>query len=64
MEINRKQLLTCKEAAAYLNLNESRIRYEVFLKRIPHIKIGRTVRFATEQLDNWISKYSVECVNE
>lgn len=47
-------LLSVKQAAAYLGLSESRLRYEVFIKRIPHVKVGRTVRFTTEQLDSWV----------
>jgi excisionase family DNA binding protein len=47
-------LLTAKQAGEYLGLTESRIRYETHLKRIPFIKIGRTVRYTTDELDKWI----------
>ena len=50
----KQALLTCKQAAEYLNLPLSRIRYETFLKRIPHVKIGRSVRFIKEALDQWV----------
>lgn len=50
------KLLTHMEAAAYLGLKPSRIRYETFLKRIPTIKLGRSVRYSKEQLDQWIKQ--------
>ncbi len=59
MEIETKsKLLKIGEAAHYLGLAVQRLRYEVFLKRIPHIKLGRSVRFTIEQLDAWIEANS------
>jgi len=46
--------LNAQQAPDYLNLPISRIRYEVFRKRIPFIKIGATVRFSKPDLDQWI----------
>lgn len=57
--INEMNLMTAKELAKYLNLPESRIRYETFLKRIPHIKFGRTVRYSKEAIDIWVSGLSM-----
>lgn len=56
-------LLTIKQAAEILNLKESRLRYEVFLHRIPFIKIGRSIRFEVEALNNWIQNKRVEVKN-
>lgn len=47
-------LLTVSEAATLLNLKVSRIRNLVFLKRIPFIKIGASVRFSKAALLDWI----------
>ena len=59
MNISEYQsLMNTESAAAYLGLKESRLRYEVFLKRIPFVKLGRSVRFSKEQLDKWISENS------
>jgi len=63
-EKKENQLLDCEEASLYLGLPKSRIRYEVFLKRIPHIKIGRSVRFTREQLNAWIEQHIAGGKNE
>lgn len=51
------KLLNIEEAARYLGMPVSRIRYETFIKRIPFIKIGRSVRYIKEQLDAWIESH-------
>ena len=58
------KLMKAEEAAAYLGFAVSRIRYETFLKRIPYIKIGRSVRYSKEQLDKWIMNNAQEVTNE
>jgi excisionase family DNA binding protein len=55
-----KKLLTLVEAAEFLNLKVSRLRYEVFNKRVPHFKIGRSIRFDTEDLINWVKEQKVK----
>jgi len=52
------RLITVQEAAVLLGLAVQRIRYEVFLGRIPHIKLGRSVRFTKDQLETWIKSNS------
>lgn len=52
-------LLSIQEAAEKLNMPVSRIRYEVFLKRIPHLKIGRSIRFNESDLEVWIENKKV-----
>jgi excisionase family DNA binding protein len=51
-------LLDIKRAAEYLGLKPQRIRYEVFKGRMPHVKLGRSVRFTVQQLETWIQKNS------
>lgn len=55
---SNKKVLKIEEAAEYLQLTVSRLRYEVFIKRIPHIKLGRSIRFTKDQLDNWLESNS------
>ena len=50
----KKQLLTLKETALFLNIKESRIRSAIFQNEIPYIKIGRLIRFNVSDLDKWI----------
>ena len=45
-----------KEAAAYLKVKESWLRYQIFRKNIPQLKMGRHIRFEAEALDKWLVK--------
>jgi excisionase family DNA binding protein len=47
-------LLNIKEAARFLNIKESRIRTEIFRKKIPYLKIGALIRFRRIDLEKWI----------
>ena len=58
MSDNTQPLMEIGEAAEYLRLKISRLRYEVFIKRIPHIKIGRSIRFSKPQLDSWLKEHT------
>lgn len=53
------RLLKIDEVAEILGLPVSRIRYEVFLKRIPFIKIGRSVRFDSLDLSEWVNQSKI-----
>jgi excisionase family DNA binding protein len=49
-------LLTVPDVAGYLQLAEQTIYRMVCEKRIPHIHVGRTVRFRKNELDEWMTK--------
>ena len=49
-----KQLIKISEAAVFLNMSTSRLRYEIFKQRIPCYKIGRSIRFKENELNDWI----------
>lgn len=51
-------LLDSKALSERLRVPLSRIRYEVFKGTIPHIKIGRTVRFSPKSIEEWIKQKS------
>lgn len=53
-------LLTYKEASQRLRIAEITLRKWVSHKRIPYIKIGRAVRFDSEELDRWIRAHTIE----
>ena len=57
------RFLTLTQAADFLNFKVSRIRYEVFLKRIPHMKIGRSIRFSEKDLITWVLNQKQEVKN-
>jgi excisionase family DNA binding protein len=50
----KSKVLSLHEAATFLNLKPSRIRYEVFKKSIPFLKIGRSIRFLESDLVTWL----------
>jgi excisionase family DNA binding protein len=52
--MDKSKYLTIIEASEILNLKESRLRYEVFHRRIPYMKIGRSIRFDEKDLISWV----------
>lgn len=59
-----KRALTDKEASCYIGMSESWLRHSriegVRFGRIPgprFIKIGRSVRYLIEDLDNWLEQF-------
>jgi excisionase family DNA binding protein len=50
---NNFELLTIDQAAQFLNIKVSKLRREVFQKKIPHLKLGALVRFKKEALIAW-----------
>ncbi len=51
---DKTKYLTIQEAASFLNLKESRLRYEMQKKHIPFLKIGRSVRFDKSEIEKWM----------
>ncbi len=45
-----EKLLTVKEAAAFLQVSEDRLYRWVAWQTIPHIRLGRSIRFDPEAL--------------
>ena len=56
-----KKLLTINEAADLLAMSKSRVRYEIFHKRMPFFKIGRSIRFDEKDLITWIDNQKKGC---
>jgi excisionase family DNA binding protein/PAS domain S-box-containing protein len=55
MEKREKRLLTIKELAAYLQVNQTTIYRLVRRSEIPAFKVGGDWRFNTESIDAWLS---------
>ncbi len=53
-------LMSCKQAADYLNLSESYIRKAVVANRIPYIRFGTRVLFRRSDLDSYIAQHLVQ----
>ena len=48
------------DAADYLNLTKRHLQSLVHRRAIPHVKVGRLIRFLPDQLDQWIGAGAVE----
>ena len=52
----RKELMNTAQVAEWLNVKESTIRKWVHYGFIPHVKIGRCVRFREEDIETWLQE--------
>ena len=53
------EILDIKGASAFLKTSEGRIYYEVFKKRIPHMKFGKSLRFSKKALMTWLKSKEI-----
>jgi len=51
-----EQLLTTEQVAEWLNMSESTIRKWVHYRFVPHVKLGRAVRFRKEEIEKWLDE--------
>lgn len=51
-----KQLLGTTEAAGYLGISKNTLYEWVVQNKVPHIKVGRLVKFRKEDLEEWLKK--------
>jgi excisionase family DNA binding protein len=52
-------LLTASQIAEYLGVPVSTVRKWCSEKFVPHLKVGRLVRFRAADVDRWLEKRSV-----
>lgn len=53
-------LLTPAEAADYLRVRPSWVYEAARGQRLPHVKLGRHLRFLREDLDAWVASQRIE----
>lgn len=58
------RMYTSVELAEFLKLSEDHIRRMVSQRTIPFVKIGRSVRFKSDDIDQWLSTKRVYTKNE
>ena len=56
----KQPLLTVAEMAQYLHVPESTIRYWIFHRKLPYLKIGRAIRFNIEVVEAWLDAKALE----
>ena len=52
------EILTIKDVAAYLKVNERTVYRLAASKKIPAFKVGNAWRFRKDELDQWIRQQS------
>ena len=55
-----KRLLNIKEAAEYMATTPGSLYQKVHNGTIPYVKIGRSLRFDIEELDEFIKKNTID----
>ena len=56
--MERKELLNSAQVAGWLNVKESTIRKWTHYGFIPHVKLGRCVRFRENEIEKWLQERS------
>ena len=56
--MERKELLNSAQVAEWLNVKESTIRKWTHYGFIPHVKLGRCVRFQESEIEKWLQERS------
>ena len=51
-----KELMNTAQVAAWLHVKESTIRKWVHYGYIPHVKVGRCVRFMESEIEKWLQE--------
>lgn len=57
-KVHTQRLLTVREAAEQISMSVSWLRKAVAAGTVPHLKIGRAVRFDGNQLVEWVSSHA------
>ncbi len=55
-----KRYLNVAELSEYLNIPKHTLYSWVSMKRIPHLKIGGTLRFDMRDIETWLKEKKVE----
>lgn len=55
-----ERFMKYSDAAEYLQVSESLLRQRVMRKKIPYLKIGKSVRFTESMLDAYAARHRVE----
>lgn len=61
--IPEDEILTLKQVASYLKVTERTIYRLAAAKKIPAFKVGGTWRFSRADIEDWIKKQSMECLD-
>lgn len=54
-----QSLMRYKDLARYLQVSQTKLRHDVMMGIIPHVKIGACVRFVKSDIDGWLKKNAI-----
>jgi excisionase family DNA binding protein len=54
-----KEVFSVREAARYLSISEYTLREWVRMRKVPHNKINKQIRFKKSKLDRWLDRNEV-----
>ena len=54
-----ERMMTAEQLSRYLGVSRQRVYTLTHMREIPHLKIGRTVRFDRHEIDEWLSAQAV-----
>ena len=57
------QILDIRSAARFVGLKPSTLYALVSARKIPHLKLGRAVRFEKKMLSEWIESHRVSAIS-
>lgn len=63
-KVNHDRLVDIKAAARFLGFSADTMGRKVREGSVPHIRIGRTLRFRLSELEAWIARQSVAVVSQ
>lgn len=55
-----KRFMNVDELAAYLGISRNTIYWWVAIRKVPHNKLGKLVRFNRDEVDMWLKSNSRE----
>lgn len=53
--VKKKQYMTVKDCAAYLQVSLGYIYERIYKKEIPSVRLGRSVRIKSEDFEKWLT---------
>ena len=55
-----KRFVGVEEIAEYLDVSINTIYSWVWLKKIPHVKMGKLVKFDLQEIETWLKEKKIE----
>jgi excisionase family DNA binding protein len=58
-----KRLLTVRETAQYLGLQEDTVYKKARMRELPSVKVGRALRFDVVALERYVEQHTIETLD-